>query len=250
MSARGYLGAGSLYINREVAGSYTGWAGPFECSKFEVKANSELKEMVSKGRETYGQVIESVPIPKPFDLEIVLSEMDKAGLTLALMGTSSSRTQAGGTLTAEAVVTKAGVWVPLSKQNLTAAALTVTNTAVSATYVEGTDYMVNRRLGWIQHVVGGAITDAQSIKVTAAYAAITSDLIAGATQTSVRAKFRLDGINFADSLPTIVDVFEAVISAQAAVDFLSDNFNSVPLKGRMKTPAGQTTPFTVERQLA
>ena len=54
MSSRAFLGGGDLYINRfdPSTGLKLGRAGPFECSKFEVKANTELKEQVSKGRST------------------------------------------------------------------------------------------------------------------------------------------------------------------------------------------------------
>jgi hypothetical protein len=43
-----------------------------------------------------------------------------------------------------------------------------------------------------------------------------------------------------------VDVFEAVISADSAFDFLSDDFATISLPGRLKTPAGKTEPFTVQ----
>ena len=67
MSSRGFLGAGDLYarVYNPVTGQFDQWSGPFESSKFEIKPNSDLKEMTSRGRSTYGQVIESVPLPKP-----------------------------------------------------------------------------------------------------------------------------------------------------------------------------------------
>ena len=69
--------------------------------------------------------------------------------------------------------------------------------------------------------------------------------IKGQTQTQVRAKSKLDGKNFADDAPRIVTVHEGVIAADAAFDFLADDFNVVSLPGRMKTPVGFTEPFTV-----
>ena len=50
MAARGFLGSGDLYINRIVGGVKQGQEGPFECEQFEIKANSELRERVSKSR--------------------------------------------------------------------------------------------------------------------------------------------------------------------------------------------------------
>ena len=37
MAARGYLGAGSLYIARMVGGVFEEYKGPFECKKLEIK---------------------------------------------------------------------------------------------------------------------------------------------------------------------------------------------------------------------
>ncbi len=57
MSSRAFIGAGDLYIARYVNGAFEDYAGPFECEQFEIKPNVELREKVSKGRSTYGQVI-------------------------------------------------------------------------------------------------------------------------------------------------------------------------------------------------
>jgi hypothetical protein len=250
MAARGFLGSGDLYIARYVNGAFEDYRGPFECEKFEIKPNSELKEKVSKGRSTYGQVVESVPVPQPADLTVDLGEVNKEALALALFGTTAALTQGSGTLSNEAVVTKLDYWKPLTKAKLTPTTVVVTNVAGSTTYVEGTDYLVNYQLGWVKTLTGGAIADASTIHVDATYEAITGDEIKGMTQTQVRAKFKFDGKNFADDLPVIVTVHEAIIAADSAFDFLADDFATLSLPGRMKTPAGFTEPFTVHMRNA
>ena len=56
----------------------------------------------------------------------------------------------------------------------------------------------------------------------------------------------LHGRNFAEQDADVeVIVYEAVISADSAFDFLADDFNTVSLPGRMKTPAGFAAPFVV-----
>lgn len=246
MAARGFLGGGDLYIARYDAGAFLDYEGPFECGKFEIKPNVELKELVSKGRSTYGQVIESVPIPKPADLSVELREVNKQALAIALLGTTVALTQAAATVIDEVVTAKLDYWKQLSKVRINANTVVVTNSAATVTYVEGTDYIVNYNLGWIKALSApGTITEAQSLKVDFACLLVSGTEIRGATQTSVRAKFKLDGVNYADDLPCIVTVHEAIIAADSAFDFLGDDFNTVSLPGRMKTPAGFITPFTV-----
>lgn len=247
MSSRGFLGAGDLYIARynPLTASFDPYQGPYEASKFEIKASSDLKEMTSKGRQTYGQVVESVTIPKPTDFTVEMTEVNKESMTIALLGTLSAMSQASGTISDEVITAKLGSWSQLSKQNFTDS-IAVTNSAGTTTYDEGTDYEVNYRLGWIKPLAGGAIADAASLKVDGSYNAISGSKIAGATQSQIRAKFKFDGVNFADQLPVIVECYEAVVASDAAFDFLQDNFATVPLKGRLKTPVGKSEPFLIE----
>lgn len=246
MAARGFLGAGDVYINLLVNNVKQGMKGPYYANKFEIKPKVKTTELVSKGKNDYGQVLESVALQEPAEFTLELNEVNKESMIIALLGTSASRSQTGGTLTAEAITAKLDVWVYLSKQGITAAALTVTNTGATVTYVEGTDYLVNRQLGWIKAIAGGAILADAALKVTAAYGAISGTVISGATKTNIRAEILFDGINQADGLPVIVTVREAIIAADAAFDFLADKFNTVNLPGTMKTPTGSAEPFTVE----
>lgn len=245
MAARGFLGAGDVYINLIVNNVKAGMKGPYYANKFEIKPNIRKLELTSKGRNDYGQVLESVALQDPAEFTLELNEVNKESMVIALLGTTAARTQASGSLTAEAITAKLDTWVPLSKQGLTTAELTVTNAAASTTYVEGTHYVVNRQLGWIK-ALSGTITADQELKVTAAYGAITGSVISGATKSDIRAEIVFDGINQADGLPVIVTVREAIIAADAAFDFLADSFNTVNLPGTMKTPTGQAEPFTVE----
>lgn len=249
MASRGFLGAGDLYISRynPATGTFDGFTGPFEATKFEIKPNVELKELASRGRSTYGQVIETVALPQPADFTLELPEVNKESLAIALLGSEATINQGSGTWTDQAVtVAKKGEWIDLGKQNVAEAGFTVTNAGGTVTYVLGTDYEVNYRMGWIKFATTSALTNGATVHVSGSYGAVGGTLIRGAVNSQIRAKFRLDGINFADQLPVIVDVFEAVISVDSAFDFLSDDFATISLPGRLKTPAGKTEPFTVQ----
>jgi hypothetical protein len=243
MSSRAFIGAGDLYINRIVGGIAQGWVGPYECSKFEIKPNVEKKEQKSKSKAGYGQVIETVNLAQPSDLTVEMPEVNKESLALALLGTTSAINQAAGDITNEAFTAKFDKWVPVSKAQISVVVLT--NAAGTVTYTEGTDYLVNKELGWIKVLSTGTILDNASLLVDFHHALITGTLIKGATSTDVRAKFMLDGVNQADGLPVICTVHEGVIAADAAFDFLADDFNTVSLPGSMKTPSGFNEPFTV-----
>jgi hypothetical protein len=249
MAARGFLGAGDLYISRynPTTAAFEGFKGPYEATKFEIKPNVELKELSSKGRSTYGQVIESVALPQPAEFTLEMPEVNKQSLSLALLGTESAVNQGSGTWTdAPVVVTAKDIWLDLGKMNVAEAGFTVKDETGATTYVKGTDYDINYKMGWLKILPGSAIVAAATVEVSGTYAAVTGTSIAGATQSQIRAQFRLHGMNFADGLPVLVDVWEAVIAADAAFDFLSDDFATLSLPGRLKTPAGKSEPFVVK----
>lgn len=248
MASRGFIGAGSLYIEKwnATAGAFDAPTGPYEAKKFEIAPKSELKEMTSKGRQEYGQVIETVAIPQAAEFAVSFSEVNKDTLLLALLGSASAVNVASGTVTDEVFTAKKGAWAKLSKGNLASAGLTIKNNAGSTTYVLGTDYEVNYAMGWVKILEGSAIADAASLKASFTHNAISGTKISGATNSQLRARFTFDGVNFADGLPCIVTAWEAVIAADSAFDFLADDFGAVEMKGKLKTPSGKTEPFVVE----
>lgn len=257
MSARGFLGAGDLYISRynPTINAFEGLKGPFECTKFEIKPNIEVKEQASRGRTTYGQVIESVSLPQPADFSIELPEVNRETLAIALMGTASTINQSAGTVAQGSplsIVLASDIWVPLGFGNWQQDGFRVANGAT--VYALDTDYQVNWHLGMVRVVPGSSLATAiaasggtpLALEVSGTYHAVGGTRIAGATATDVRARFQLDGINFADKQPVIVDVWEGVIAPDAAFDFMSNEFASIPLTGRMKTPVGRIDPYTIE----
>jgi hypothetical protein len=248
MAARGFLGAGDLYIARFVNGVAQPYQGPYECTKFEIKPNVELKEMISKGRTTYGQVIESVAVPQPAELTVDLPEVNKESLAIALLGTVAAVSQTGGALVDEIVtVGTLDAWLPTSKASFTVMSV---KTSADVPLTEGEDYVVDKQLGWVKILStnDNAVVVADTVKVSGTYSATTGNEIKGMTNAQLRAKFKLVGKNFADELPYVATVHEAIIAADSAFDFLQDDFASVSLPGRMKTPAGFTEPFTVVLQ--
>lgn len=250
-AARGFLGAGDVYISRFDTATqlYLPYRGAYEATKFEIKATTKLVEMTSKSRGGYGQIVESVPLQQPTEFTLALAEVNKESLTLALLGTQATLTQSGGSASDEVVAAKLDGWAYLLKNNITDGTVVVTNSGASTTYVEGTDYQVNYQLGWIKALIGGAITDGQSLKVDYTAGAVSGTRIRGATNAQLRAKILFDGINQADGAPAVVECYSAVISSSSAFDFLSDKFNEIPLAGRLTVPTGKTEPFEIRLPL-
>lgn len=244
---KGFIGAGDVYISRfdQATGVFDPYQGPFETSKFEIGASADLKEQISKGRFTYGQVTAAASIPKPVDFNVDFAQIDKTTMAIALQGSGAVVTSTVQTITDVDVIASLDAWVQLDFTNIDPTGFTVKDTAGAVTFVVGTDYEINFEMGLLRAISGGAITDAESVKISGATLAVTAVVISGATDPQIRAKFLFDGINFVDGQATKVECFDALVSSSAAFDFLASDFNKASLQGRLVTPPGGATPFQV-----
>ena len=247
-TANGFLGEGDVSFDlfNTTTGAYAGAYAPLgECDKFSISTAADVTEATSKARNKRGQVVVSVAVPKPGEIEIVLKRVDVNSLKMGLAGTDSLLTQAAGALADQPVTAQLDKWVDIGKRNIVGAGLVVKNQAGATTYVLGTDYTIDYRLGKIMALSSGAIAAAAPLKITGTYNAVSGSVIKGGTQAQIRARFLLNGRNLVDGSDAEVEVWEAVVTPTQPVDFLSDKLVDVTLKGKMVTPDGKDSPFEV-----
>lgn len=241
-TAQGFIGAGDLYAALiDAAGNVGPYIDFGNVTKLGIQPASEIKEQKSKKRDSYGQVLETVALQDTAQLSATLETVNRIGLRYAFMGEDAAYSQTSGSVTDEPIVAQLDGWVKLAGEEISA--VTVENTAGTTTYVAGTDYDVNARLGMIRAKAGGAITAAQALNVSYTRAAFTGAAIRGNVKPQIRARLLLDGKNLVDDSIGILDIWEVVLSTSSEFDWFSDDWNTVELQGRLKTPTGKTEPF-------
>lgn len=242
----GLLFAGDLLlaVRNPATGEFGGY-NRLQADKFEIKTPSDMLQKVSKGRESFGQSWLTFFVGKPAEFSLTLDEVSRDVLAMQLSGEVSPLTQTTGALTGIEVTVVPGMWVEVGYENLDLTALAVKDSAGVVTYVNGTDYEVNPRLGMIYVPVGGAIP-AGVVKLTAAKKAFTGTQIAGGKQFSTTLRLKLDGINLITREGMLLEAPQATVSAQDAFDFLSGKLTSVPLKGQLQVAPGSTAPFVLK----
>ena len=239
-----FIGGGDLYMDLLAAdGSSRGLEKVGNATKFAIKVDSETKKLLARGRDNYGQTLASTTRISATTISISLNQIDHNTLAAVFMGDSAKRTGAGGTITDEAITARLGRWVELAHGDISA--VTVTNASGSVTYVAGTDYNVNARLGLIQAITGGAIADAAALLVDYTWAAETGYRITGATKPVVKVSLRLDGKNDYNGEPVVVRVWEANLQPASEVDFLAEDFAEMQFEGELISPLGKSWPFEV-----
>ena len=193
----GFLGSGRIYVDRKVGSVFQGLKYIGNATKFEIKENSEKKERISKDRANYGSALNTVFIKKPAEVNITLDDLDKDNLSLVFLGDASAVTVTGSTVTDEVVTGYKNLIFKLAHRKVSL--VVVKHTTGSPTYVLDTDYsIIDANLGLIKILTAGAITDGQSLKISYTYGSMTSNKVAGGTNSNIIVKVLFDGINQAD----------------------------------------------------
>lgn len=167
---------------------------------------------------------------QPPTIDIDLESITKENFATAIYGTPTA--MVGSTITNEPVVMFLGKWSPVAHIGLQSIA-SVRNTTQNLAYTENVDYAANRATGSLQALIGGAITNGQTILITYTFAAY--DKISGFTTAAPAVWIRFEGINSVDSnaAPIVVDVFKVRIQPIDGFALLSDTISQFSLRGRI-----------------
>lgn len=218
-------------------------------TKLAIKPNSTKKEQKSKMRGSYGTAITTVMLADPSDFSMTLQKIDQTNLRYQFLGTDATYAQSAATVSDEAVTAVLDGWVRLANEKVSS--VVVSHTSGSPNYVAGTDYELNADLGMIRAIPGGAITDAQALKVDYSAAAITDGwAINGSTTASIRVYVLLDGENIATGELIKGEFWDVVLTPDQEIDFLSDNLVEISLNGSMQKPSDKASAYVVSGRRA
>jgi len=238
----GFIGAADAYIGILTdSGQATGLELKGNCKVFEPTPAADRKELVSTGKNTYGQVLHSVVLPKPMTAKITFDQLDQDLFALAFFGEKSKINQAAGTIDGLKMTAIAGKWVEVGKMRLSDVEVTG---AAGITYTEGEDYMFNAALGMIMALTGGGIKDGDTIEVSASHAAVQGVLMKAMTKPNVRIRVKLDGKNMLNGREFIAEIYSMRLNPTSAFSFIGQDFVECPFDGTLETPPGLDTPFT------
>lgn len=239
--------AGDVYFNRIGAdGQPSGMIFLFDAKRFAINEPSEDVDRILRGRETFGQLGDSYKVKQPATVSIRGDEMSAQVLALALLGTAAAATQTEGTVSEAALTLKHDVWAQLPHAYIETAGFVLTDDGAVQTFVEGTDYMVNRRLGWVMALSTGAIEESEVLEVSYGYADATGSIVSGGNSPDIRGRLVMDGKNLATGRDIIVDCDEAILAPSEELDLAAEGYVAVQLEGKLRTVPPKTSPYTVE----
>ena len=141
-------------------------------------------------------------------------------------------------------IAKLDGWVKLANEQINTFVLK--NEAGSTTFALGTDYELNARVGMYRALSTGAITENQSLKASYVAEAFEGAAIRGNVKPQLRVY--MDGINQVDNSLVFAEFYEAVLTPAGEFDFMKDDWNTIDLQGKLKTPPGKSEPFVIRQR--
>lgn len=197
----------------------------------------EEKSRVGTGEDNYGQSLDTILIPKPQTISVTFDEQLPSAMALGLGGTVADFSQSSTTAEAITVTARLDKWVHLDGwRNI--------SDVTHATWIEGTDYIVDYVRGLIKFLSSGSATEGGSVNLTIDANAVSAKRITGATQPTFYADILLDGINQADLKRGRLHVLRASLAPSGSVDPMTGEFTVTSLKGTLVTPPGESGPYT------
>ncbi len=237
-----FLGSGDLQIDvYDANGALTGERDVGNAATFAINPPTlEKKELIGRRRDNYAQTIKSVNIKSEQELKIVLTDINRKNLALAMLGADSDYAQEAGnnTESAEEITARLDAWVKLTKRNLDATAghkPVVKDAATGAvTYEEGDDYEVDYQVGRIKALSTGDITADEALDVTYEWLEITDGyLVAANSVNKFEALLRLIGKDQANLRDCEVVVYKAELSPSGDFNWITDDFAQLELTGKI-----------------
>ena len=133
----------------------------------------------------------------------------------------------------------------MSPNDMWSAAIAEDEATGLVTYVAGTHYEVNPRLGMIKAISGvaGGIADGAKLDVSYKYAAVSGTTMSAMTKSNVRIRVKMDGQNWADGRSFVTEIFQMRLQPTSEFSLVGEDFAEVTFEGVPETPSGGTTPM-------
>lgn len=248
--AQGFMGSGDLFMAAlDANDNPIGEVDVGNASSFVIPAPSiEKKERKGSRRSNFGQTITSVVGKVDQEVKFTLTDINRSNLAMAMFGTDAAYTQtaANNTATPETIVGYLGKATALAHRNLSAVAPPVVKDEATGlvTYVEDTDYEVDYQTGRITPLVGGDITEGESLEVGSTWLAITGGFsIAALANLTRNVYMRLIGRNEVDGSNHEVILHKVQIEPSGDLSWITEDLGELQFTGKIISTASGTWDF-------
>lgn len=214
-------------------GSFAGFLDIKNTTKLAISpGEGEEKQRISKQRDSYGQVLDSIIIPGVPSVSLSFDEADTQTVSMALLGTLTTLSLASVTRTAvNLTVSQIGVWLELGDRYVNPTGFLLTEDAGGTTLVAGVDYLVDYTMGLVKFLESGSVSLNDTVEKTYTTRAITGSRIQGSRKNQIKARILLNGKNLADGGGIVIEVPQCTLKSASEFDPMSSDFVVTEVSG-------------------
>lgn len=248
MKEGGKIFRGDVRLNVELDdGSHSGYLPAQNATQFQIQVpEAETTDRTSRMRDTAGQVLDSVSEPQPHELSITFDGFNGQLLASAFNGALEHFTASAKTGETVQITARVGAGVQVGSYQISEVTVSEDDGgSPGAELVEGTDYEVEERLGMIRALEGGSVEDGDTLHVTFDAEEVTGDMIRGAARSEIRGELVFDGLDTVTGQSVVIEIDRVILSGSGEFDFLSEEFATVDVGGRMVTLPGELEPYRI-----
>ena len=249
MSFKVYSGTGTVYLAPvTAAGIKTGnFIQVGDAYPLSVQVATKQTEVKSRMVERAGQIIASKTEIDKVSGKMTLREWNAQNLAWALSGEAVSQVEAGSSITDEAFVFPVpGDWKPLTTGRRDLSAIVVTSSPAGTTFVHGTDYLYDAKLGLFTSVAGGALAAGNvATLIDYTYAAKTGYQVKIGTSVQIRVAVLAHLYDEYRGEHYVLEIDSAVLSASQEINFISEagsEGETLQFDMTLETLSGATNP--------
>ena len=223
-----YIGFGRLFA-KEIGGTDNWELG--NCSAVDLSATS--KEAGLKNFKTGQGNANSSERVDEVSFSITLHDIEKDNLQMMLYGEQT--TVVAGSVTDEAIVGKIGGLSRTAQINIST--VVVTDSPMTQTYVDGTDYEVTA--AGIVVLDGGSIADNDDLLIDYAYS--EAQVVEALVNSAKEYELTFVGLNDAQNgKATVVDLFRMKTSIFESLALISEDYAAPTIKGKLSEDSTKT----------
>lgn len=244
-----YSGVGCVYMaNVDADGVKTGeFRRVGNAYPLSVQVETEQIESKSRMCDTAGQTLATKTEISGTKGSLTLRQWNAANLAAALSGTATALTASGGTVADEAVTAlDAGEYAELAHPVVSS--VVVQDVTDATTYVDGTDFLINERLGLITIIDGGGISAGDVLHIDYTYAAESGYQVDIGTQTLFRVAIKASLKNEFTAEEFSLELDSVVLASNAEINFISEagtEGEELPFSMSLETVGSNTSPGRV-----
>lgn len=250
MSYKVYSGTGTVYLAPvDSSGVKTGnFIQVGDAYPLAVQVATKQTEVKSRMVERAGQVIASKTEIDKINGKLTLREWNAKNLAWALSGSAVSQVASGATVTNEAMtIAIPGEYKAAAHRGLSA--VTVTSSPAGTTYVEGTDYAFDAKLGLFTSIAGGALAAGTvDCLLNYTYAAKTGYRVSVGTSVQIRVAVLAHLYDEYRGEHYELEIDSAVLAASQEINFISEagsEGEQLQFDMTLETLSGQSSPMRI-----